>query len=419
MTRRSNEFNMFYGTQVRDFLEDHRRKIRTEIEQAPEQYLLDVDETEYVNYLTQKYAIERPVIDFEGVFVNDYEKSIPSEQFPPAFFTRPGKSYPKQVVVYYLPFTGDAELFHHTPSQFSLWFPEVFLEERYVCFEIVNFSGDMEMMRSEASRIIAIIKTFLEALTRDVETYGINRDNIEQMFQTRKQRWLNNKNMLALLGIPIKRRDNLSNSFDMPFPEKAQSIETQVTERRYKPEPTNNEGLYRAILEVIHDTGKVFERLPSTYFNKGEEDIRDLLLLQLEPQFNSRGSVTGETFNKVGKTDILIRHVNSIVFIAECKFWKGQEQYLNTITQLLSYLTWRDTQTAVIIFVKNKEISSVLEIVKQVTPQHPNFLGFVDEQDTSWFNYRFHINDDPNREVKLAVMLYHIPNVYGRRIKQS
>lgn len=165
--------------------------------------------------------------------------------------------------------------------------------------------------------------------------------------------------------------------------------------------------------------GKVFETLPGTYFNKGEEELRDHFLLYLAPRFSNEGSVTGETFSKVGKTDIVYRYENSNAFVAECKFWQGQAQFIQTLNQLLSYLTWRDSKAAVIIFVKNKEMSSVLKTVQEVTPQHPNYLGFVNEQDTAWFNYRFHINDDPNREVKLAVMLYHIPDVYGGRIKQS
>ncbi len=108
---------------------------------------------------------------------------------------------------------------------------------------------------------------------------------------------------------------------------------------------------------------------PLTYSNKGEEDLRDHLLLQLAPRVKNEGSVTGETFSKVGKTDILYRHNNSNAFIAECKFWKGQAKYLEAITQLLNYLIWRDSQAATIIFVKNKEMSSVLEIIRQVTPQ--------------------------------------------------
>jgi len=92
--------------------------------------------------------------------------------------------------------------------------------------------------------------------------------------------------------------------------------------------------------------------MPSTYSNKGEEDLRDHILLVLEPRF--QGSATGETFNKTGKTDILLRFEGKNVFIAECKFWNGIKLFFETISQLLAYLTWRDSKAAVIIFVKTK-----------------------------------------------------------------
>jgi len=75
----------------------------------------------------------------------------------------------------------------------------------------------------------------------------------------------------------------------------------------------------------------------------------------------------------------------------------------------LGYLTWRDSKAAVVTFVRNKDISSALQSVEDTTPDHPNYLGFVGKEDESWFDYRFHIEGDPNREVKLAVLLIHIP----------
>ena len=85
------------------------------------------------------------------------------------------------------------------------------------------------------------------------------------------------------------------------------------------------------------------------------------------------GDATGETFNFDGKTDILIRKDGKNVFIAECKFWKGEKAFLETIDQLLSYLSWRDTKTAVVVFNRNAGFSAVLAKIAEITPEHPNF----------------------------------------------
>jgi hypothetical protein len=66
----------------------------------------------------------------------------------------------------------------------------------------------------------------------------------------------------------------------------------------------------------------------------------------------------------------LIRAEGRNVFIAECKFWGGEKQFLETIDQLLSYLSWRDTKAAVIIFNRNANFSDVLKKITEIAPKH-------------------------------------------------
>ena len=403
-------FKAFAERELLVYLEDNDRMIRSRIEQEPENYILNVNETEYVNYLVSEFTIDMLSIDFESVSVTSYEKKIPAELFPHSFHVFPGKSYPKQAVVYHLPFTGNADLLQCAPSQRLLWTTELFREEPCVCFEVVSFREDVEEIKREAQHIIGNLTTQLGYLAKEIQSYNTQlRKRIDQTFKARKQRFLANNQMLASLGVPIKKREGLPQAYAIPTPQTRKSITARpsVTASRYTPEPALDQSTYHDIIQTIYDVGKVFERLPSTYSGKSEEELRDHFLLYLEPRFE--GSATGETFNKAGKTDILVRYENSNVFIAECKFWQGQKHYLDTITQLLGYLTWRDSKAAVAVFVKNKDFSSVLRAVEETTSSHPNYLGFVNKEDESWFNYRFHINNDPNREVKLAVLLFHIP----------
>lgn len=129
--------------------------------------------------------------------------------------------------------------------------------------------------------------------------------------------------------------------------------------------------------------------------------------MMLEPNFE--GSATGETFNKKGKTDILLRYQGSNIFIGECKFWRGKKSLLKTIDQLLGYLTWRDSKVAIIMFVPNKDFSTVLATMRESINEHSNFLRIVSDKETTWLNCEFHLNDDRNRIVKVAIMLYHTP----------
>jgi hypothetical protein len=123
-------------------------------------------------------------------------------------------------------------------------------------------------------------------------------------------------------------------------------------------------------------------------------------------------SSTGETFNKKGRTDILIRYQGSNVFVGECKFWGGLKAFHVTIDQLLSYLTWRDSKAAVVSFVKNSQFGPVLQMIKTGTTQHPCFIRLESNRGESWMQFEFRLPSDPSRNVHLTVLSFHFPPAY-------
>jgi hypothetical protein len=170
-------------------------------------------------------------------------------------------------------------------------------------------------------------------------------------------------------------------------------------------------GIYGKILSNLQNQGIGIETSPSIYQGKDEEALRDVLLLSLKGQFGDIASITGESFNKRGKTDILLKQNNTTLFVAECKIWSGEKHFQEAITQLFSYLTWRDTQAALIVFVQEAVISLIPQKIKDSIPNHPNYIKMLDEVDKNWINYRFHIDNDPGVEVALAFMIYHLPKL--------
>ncbi|MCB0121178.1 MAG: hypothetical protein KDE58_02980, partial [Caldilineaceae bacterium] len=394
-----------------EMLQDRLRKSQDEINSKSDDYLLNVNEIEFVNFLVANYSIANLELRFDDIFISTYEKSIPAERFPPLFDVTRGRSYTKDVIKFHVPFSGDVDLLYCRPNHHIRWSVEVSNEDSCLCFEVINFHDAPETIKQQSDDVLRSIRQQYGYVVSEVNSYNNSLlGQIQSHFQYRKQHLLKKHDLLGALGVPIRKRTDYPGTFAIPNPQtrkKIQISQPNVTEKGYSPEPTLDLSVYQDILQVIHDIGKQFERMPSTYSQKGEEDLRDHILLVLEPRFE--GSATGETFNKIGKTDILLRYNNSNVFIAECKFWKGSKLYLETITQLLGYLTWRDSKAAVVLFVENKDFSSVLKTVEADTPNHQNYLGFASRREETWFNYRFHINDDKNREVKVAILLFHIP----------
>ena len=72
----------------------------------------------------------------------------------------------------------------------------------------------------------------------------------------------------------------------------------------------------------------------------------------------------GETFRKIGKTDIQIETEKRAVFMAACTVWRDSKAISDSIDQLLSHLMWRDCKAAMMIF--NKDEPSFSEILKKL-----------------------------------------------------
>lgn len=131
---------------------------------------------------------------------------------------------------------------------------------------------------------------------------------------------------------------------------------------------------YQDVLSALHTIGRNLERFPNTHKGKDEESIRDLFLVQLATSFTAYTS-TGEAFNHKGKTDLMVKNGDDILFIAECKFWRGAKVLIDAISQLLGYLTWRDTKTALLIFNRDVEMTTALQSIEGTISKHPNYLS--------------------------------------------
>jgi hypothetical protein len=164
---------------------------------------------------------------------------------------------------------------------------------------------------------------------------------------------------------------------------------------------------YEEILSVLSNMVTVMERNPKTFEGIEEEALRDHFLVQLNGKY--KGQATGETFNKKGKTDILIRVDGKNIFIAECKFWGGEKKLKETLDQLLGYTAWRDTKLALLIFNRNKNFSAVLEQISEVMKNHPTFTQELSYPSETGFRFILHHPEDKNRELLLTVLAFEIP----------
>ena len=401
---------IFAEESLDQYLKGQRECLRRDICKRDEQYILNVNETQFIQYLISEYSIEPLCIDFCAVSVTEGQKFVSASDHPSTFIFPFSNGVDRLVLTFHIPICGLHKLLWCWPSSRILWSGEISFREKEILYKIVCFNQDKDVVNREFSEFKGHVQKQLDNVNADVGLYNDSLQKcVADIFFLRKKELLKKNSFVESLGIPLKNNPNVPITFSVPIasPKKIRVMAPIVGLEPYSPDPIMDMQAFNEIMQTIHATGKQFERMPSTYSKKDEESLRDHILMMLEPCFE--GTATGETFNKKGKTDILLRYKRSNLFVGECKFWSGKKGYHKTIDQILSYLTWRDSKAAVIMFVRNKEISPVLKTIEQETPNHSCFDLFVKCVDESWFDYNFHLPEDSNRSVKLAVLVFHIP----------
>ena len=102
----------------------------------------------------------------------------------------------------------------------------------------------------------------------------------------------------------------------------------------------------------------------------------------------------------------MVKAGNDILFIAECKKWKGAQVYSQAITQLLGYLNWRNRKAALLIFVTGTKVSTVLNEIPATTVKHSYYSKTPPQQSPSWFKFKFKNPQDESLTIDLSVLVF-------------
>lgn len=162
------------------------------------------------------------------------------------------------------------------------------------------------------------------------------------------------------------------------------------------------------LIQQIFFLGQNLEKFTHLHQFFGEEKFRDYFLPHLNT-VSEKHLATGETFNKKGKTDILIQDTNGTnVFVAECKLWKGEAYLTAAINQLLErYVLWRDGKIGLIIFNKdNKKFTEIIQTAKETIEKHELFDSYIEKKFETIFTYKFKHPEDKLKTITLDLILF-------------
>ncbi len=377
-------------------------------------YILKASETELEEFYTEKALIDPLVLHSDQQYIKNQSGTQidVSHDFRRAVFPGERAVVRGTRIDIAIPFEGDPMLWRVRASTWSSGgYPEIDVKNGEIIFSVSfpDDSANPEQLKSDISRSIKSLEDAVGYLKNDVANHNNDVLNtVKQALNRKRELAQATTGAVAALGIPVKRVDS-SPTFTIPAkrrtrPTNRPSVETGV----YQPEPVLAEKEYQHILEIIRSMSLVIERNPASFASLDEESIRDHFLLQLNGHYE--GGATGETFNASGKTDILIREGNKNVFIAECKFWRGNKVFVEAVNQLLGYLTWRDSKCALMIFNRTKDSSAVrnkMHEAMEALPEHRKTVTHNADGDSRYILIK---ESAPGKEIIVTTQLYDIPS---------
>jgi len=372
---------LFAQGDLRASLQGHGEGITQEIESAPEDHVLKADEISWAQALAERYAIQAPTLNADEVWM-DEPAATPVDVSWDHFNrlirdpSRPAMVAGHRTVVH-IPFSGDKNVFQLRPSSYSLNPPRAVVGDLELLLPL-EYPDDRPLdITGQTIQLIKAVQGNLETARADIAYFNSGLLNEAQLaIRSRKQRIERHREHVARTGMRVGPPRDMSKAYiaDVIVRRPAPALRASNTERPLPLEPVLADEVYEHILSVIHQHAVSMEQNPQTYAGMGEEGRRHVILDALNTHYSGAG--TAEGFNFGGKTDILIRHEGRNLFIAECKFWSGQKGFTETLDQLFGYQAWRDTKLAVLMFVRERGLTSIIERARTALEAHPQFVAW-------------------------------------------
>lgn len=403
--------SLFGSQYASDCFEYNLREISKEIDSKSNDFILNINIEEWRQYFIDKYEYI-PITVYTDKATTKFKHKLKTKK------QDRGDEYESEAYVFNVsvPFTGSTFLFFLKSSTSYMDYPEADIpngNSGSIVKEITLHEQNTEQLEYQKNRFFKALNTNSVNMNSDVAIYNTAiAAHFNAEYAKKKEKVLKEQQFFESLNIEIE--TSTDKIFKVPTVEKKKIPEPIIDKKSTKKftvdNPVLSDGFYEDVLDVINTFFKSVEKKPSIYSAKDEEGLRDYVLPTLETRYNN-STVTGETFNKGGKTDILVRYKdNTNLFVAECKFWKGEIVFNDTINQLFDrYLTWRDSKVAIIFFVTNKEFSKVLSTIHESVIKHPYFLRENGSHGESSFSYIFHFPTDKGKFVYTEIMAFHFP----------
>lgn len=405
------------GGALRHALAEQQRKLLAEVDAAPEDHLLHVDEEAWVTALVDRWRVDIPEIHADQMWMDPArETKVDVSRDQMRFIVDRNRPawYPGYRVVIHVPVTGDVGVLTLQASQFSLNPPWAEVGKGEL-LDIVEYPHDSPVdIKTRAEALVQKVDQHLSWSRLDIEQFNRELNQVARAgISLRKERIRRHYEHLKETGLPIGQPETSSKTYiaDAIVRRPAPKLPTIPDSRPMALEPVLADDVYEHILRIIRSVGRDMERSPLAYAGMSEESRRQTILMALNTHY--RGQTTAEAFNFTGKTDLLVRHEGQNLFVGECKYWSGTKELLAAVDQLFGYRVWRDTKLALIVFVRQRDLTSIINKARDALETHPEFVRWQVAETQTELRSIVSWPGDNQRRGDLTIFLVHVPSSTG------
>ena len=408
---------------VSDYLRKLYGELESEIDSFADEKIVNCDVGEWTEYLTEKYRVE-PISFYVDYATRSIQKTQIKRNNPwghfgdvygePQFYMVDGCN-----IDYKVPFSGDDVLLKCTPSTYIMTSFEIFgfqkpsntnygfitIRLSYTNQEMKGFGDNLEeKVNSDFRNQFSSFEKMSGYANDDIRSYNENlTSNVQQLLNKRREKADVFFSFSKALKIPLNLNSSSPNLTPIPLKKPHRANLNEPKPHAQEQQFYIDDSDFENIIKIIHLCGTALEESAKTFNQFNEEALRDYIKGMLSSHYEN--TVTGETFRRVGKTDIQIQREDKAAFIAECKVWHGIKLFSDAIEQLFCYATWKDTKLSLIIFNKeNKNFAGVQQQIQSWLKENCKSCKQWNSNIWDCVKYR----EDTGRDVRLAVALYDI-----------
>ncbi len=403
---------LFFEEDLDAQLRARQQQISGVVDGIPKDQFLVSSDQELIDHVVAQFTVDPIALREEATTMNQQETQVDVSGDQMRYFS-PGRSGPFYIpgtrVDIDIPFTGEDWIFRYRTNPYSSVFPHAEVQRGYLHLSISQpHDADPASFKSIYERQIKLIREYVDWAHNQVVGYNESLPNlVQQAVDRRRDRLGRHGNIAALLDIPLATRPGAPSITPVKVEIRRPPALPMPPKTGLVPEPGITAETFEQILRFIRHQGRTFERTPSTYAVHDEEDLRNIVLAQLNGHF--QGAAVGEAFRGKGKTDVCIEQDNRAAFVGECKLWTGPAGLTAALDQLLGYLTWRDSKAALIMFnAKNKDFSKMLEAIPETLRDHSLFLRDLPCAEAGEWRVQMRSAEDAGRRVTVHAFAFNL-----------